>query len=297
MNKFVRISVPVCRGVLCGWWWNEETKHDAYYSNVGSTAWANDAGRFITYERDGVETQVDSVDDLLMVIRNHGCSPTEEVEKNPSGFAVIAGFLMSLAAGERVIEGVSIWRFLDEEFDITMSDLVPRLKEGRLEFAILVSVVPEIFGRVRYDSIVRVAVDLERGTIMKQRAELKPRKKNAFIAKVECPHCHVKSRVEFQSLIGVLAQESFEMGDIVIKTVPPEPTDEHPLGPSVECVWEQPFWATGQGWCPECYDALTARIEIRERRFSEARPTLEVLDLFAWGYLLDTALSNEVHKK
>jgi hypothetical protein len=296
MNKFVRISVPVCRGVLYGWWWNEESKCDAYYAVGGSTIQANDASRFVTYERDGTETQLRSVDDLLVVIRSHGCSPTEEVEKDPSGFAVVIGFLLNLAEGERVIEGVSIWRFLDEEFNVTMSDLVPCLKDGRLEFAILVSVAPEVLGLVRYDSIIHVSVDLDRGTVMKRRAELKPRKKNAFFAKVECPHCHAISRVEFQALIGVLVYESFEIGDVVIKTVPPEPTDEHPVGPSVECIWERPFWATGKGWCPACHDELTARIEIRERRFSEARPTLEALDLFAWGSLPDTALSNEAHE-
>src|SRR5512132_1177820 len=138
MNKFVRISVQVCQGVLSGWWWQEESKLDAYYAVSGSPGRTNDASRFVTYERDGTETHLRSVDDLLMAIRGHGCLPPEEVEKDPLGFAVVTGFLLNLAEGERVIEGATFLRFLDEEFDITMSSLVPRLKDGQLEFSILV---------------------------------------------------------------------------------------------------------------------------------------------------------------
>lgn len=90
----------------------------------------------------------------------------------------------------------------------------------------------------------------------------------------------------FESDVGVLDGEAFEAGDLVIKSVPLLPVHgKHPkpVGPSLDVVWEHPFWAVGLARCPSCKRDVVARTEIRDRRFSAVQPTLEELDLFAWG--------------
>src|SRR5262245_24749912 len=107
-------------------------------------------------------------------------------------------------------------------------------------------------------------------------------KVNYFSAEIRCPRCGKLGIVHFEADIGVLDLSAFEIGDLVIKTVPPE---GRPIGPDIDVEWERPFWAVGYGTCPHCREDVKARIEIRVRRFAAARPTLEHLGLFAWGYL------------
>jgi hypothetical protein len=64
--------------------------------------------------------------------------------------------------------------------------------------------------------------------------------------------------------------------------------DPKPIGPSLDVDWERPFGAVGLAQCPSCNRDVVARIEIRDRRFSAVRPSLEELDLFAWGTVDDT---------
>jgi hypothetical protein len=107
-------------------------------------------------------------------------------------------------------------------------------------------------------------------------------KVNYFSAQTTCPHCDRSGVIHFEADIGVLDLSTFEIGDLVIKSVPPE---GRPIGPALDVEWERPFWAVGFGTCPQCRQDVVARIEIRDRRFSAAQPTLDTLDTFAWGYL------------
>jgi hypothetical protein len=109
---------------------------------------------------------------------------------------------------------------------------------------------------------------------------------NYFSTPAECPYCHLGATMVFESDIGVLGYEVFDVGDLVIKSVPlfPAHAKHHkPVGPSLNVDWDHPFWAVGLARCPSCNRDVVARVEIRDRRFSAARPTLEELDLFAWG--------------
>lgn len=109
---------------------------------------------------------------------------------------------------------------------------------------------------------------------------------NYFSASAECPYCQSVATMAFESDVGVLDYEVFELGDLVIKSVPLLPTHgKHPkpIGPSVDVHWERPFWAVGLAQCPNCHRDVVARVEIRDRRFSAVHPTLEDLDLFSWG--------------
>jgi hypothetical protein len=92
----------------------------------------------------------------------------------------------------------------------------------------------------------------------------------------------------FESDIGTLEYDDFEIGDIVIKKVPLLPKrGKHPvpIGPALDVDWDRPFWAVGFSDCPMCGHHVVARVEIRERRFSAACPTLDDLGIFAWGPL------------
>jgi hypothetical protein len=57
-----------------------------------------------------------------------------------------------------------------------------------------------------------------------------------------------------------------------------------PIGPAVNVDWEHPFWAAGFARCSRCGETISARVEIRERKFHAARPTMETLDVLAWGH-------------
>jgi len=105
---------------------------------------------------------------------------------------------------------------------------------------------------------------------------------NYFAAPIDCPHCGRCVRIAFEADIGVLDLTVFELGELVILTVPPQ---GKAIGPAVYVDWERPFWAVGFGICPNCKKDVTARIVIRDRRFAAANPTRENLDTFAWGQL------------
>jgi hypothetical protein len=112
---------------------------------------------------------------------------------------------------------------------------------------------------------------------------------NYFHIVARCTSCQSEAPMSFESDIGVIEYHDFDIGDIVIKSTPLVPRrGKHPkpIGPALDVDWDRPFWAVGLARCPTCGHTVTARIEIRERRFFAVTPTLDEIDVFAWGYLV-----------
>lgn len=112
---------------------------------------------------------------------------------------------------------------------------------------------------------------------------------NYFSATITCPTCHVEQVVDFEADIGTLDNDVFQIGDQVLKTVPPRPTrsgkNRIPVGPAMDVDWQRPFWAVGVARGEACGHEVVARIHVRDARFTAAIPTLDPLDVVAWGYL------------
>lgn len=97
----------------------------------------------------------------------------------------------------------------------------------------------------------------------------------------------------FESDIGELRYDDFEVGDVVIRSVPLLPKrGKHPvpIGPAIDVDWNRPFWAVGFSECAACGHQVVARIEVREQRFSAVKPTLDEIGVMAWGVLNDGAV-------
>lgn len=115
---------------------------------------------------------------------------------------------------------------------------------------------------------------------------------NRFHAHVICPKCTAEDRVVFEALIGDVQYLDFEVGDLVIATVPPL---GRWIGPSESCPWDRAFWAAGAGRCIRCGAIIDARIEVRLRHFHAVHVVEEPLDEDAWGPLPENSFELRVH--
>lgn len=285
MNKFFRVSISVCRGTLSYWWYKPETP-DVYDEPPPSAHLATSSEKFVTYEHGGAEKRITSVDDLLGIIRDRGCSPRNEVESNPVELAVVFGFLLHLGENERVIEDGRFLEFLDEQFDVTMKAFAPRVEDDHFHFAALSCAPSEALAPIRYEHITAFVLDLTSGRVDRRIVNLRPRQLNEFFADVECPYCHAEKRISFRAPIGTVGHEPYEVGDLVVESLPLGDTAQAPTESSPECKCER-RWRAGFGMCPTCSRQLAARIEIRHLRFHAVRPTLETLALFDSGPIED----------
>jgi hypothetical protein len=83
-----------------------------------------------------------------------------------------------------------------------------------------------------------------------------------------------------QADIGELRYDSYSIGDLVIKRIPPM----KPYGPSEDCDFSRPFWALGLDECSLCNADIRMRVHVRDRRYVGVEPAQPGDQDFAWGY-------------
>ena len=274
MTRSVHASIPLCKGQLIAWS-VDKVGFDAYYSAPQQTARQT---FFVVHECDGLEVQINSLDGLFASIRALGCSPTEDLSREPIETAIIVRFLLNLRG--RVIDDPILWGFMDSFNNVESKKLLPAIEGDCLAFSVFYS---DISNDIQ--QLTRLRVHLDSGVVEEEVVDLTRRAANIFSSVVECLYCGATQAMAFHAPIGVLSNELFAVGDVVVKSIPPESTNEYSVGPSIECDWHGSFWAVGLTSCPRCLHNLRASIEIREQRFSAVRPTLDDLDLKSWGPL------------
>lgn len=274
MTRSVHTSTSICAGRLVAWR-IEKTGADAYYAESQQVSYKNIV---VIYERDGLETQIDSLDGLFSLIRDSGFSPRVELSREPIEVALIVGFILNRPG--RVIDHPILWGFMDSFDGVETKELMPAIEGNFLTFSVFYS---DIFNDIQ--QLTSLRVHLDSGVIQDKIVDLTRRPANRFSSVVDCSYCGVTQAMVFHAPIGVLSNELFAIGDLVVKAIPPESTTQYSIGPSSECDWHGSFWAVGLASCARCLHNVRARIEIREQRFSAARPTLDDLDLKSWGSL------------
>lgn len=162
MDRAIRTKVTACGGELVAWYRTGKKSGDVYYSRQERDA---GAGIHISYLREGRETPVDSIEDMIAQIRHYGCSPVTECAANPVQFAILCGFLMRLG---RVIELPDFWSFLDEEYGVASRELTPRMEGSQLRYTVACLGEEKLLSH-----LVKVSIDFETSAIQQARMELK----------------------------------------------------------------------------------------------------------------------------
>jgi len=160
MNRAIRTKVAACGGELFAWYRTGEKSSDAYYSREARAA---GEGIMVSYQREGRETQVHSVAEMIEQIRAAGCSPAKECAPHPAEYALLCGFLLRLV---RVMESPAFWSYLDETYGVASRDLMPRMEGTQL----LYTVACLTSGRLTH--LIKVSINFETFEIQQTRLEL-----------------------------------------------------------------------------------------------------------------------------
>ncbi len=221
MTRSVHASILLCKGQVIAWS-VDKVGFDVYYSAPQQTARQS---LFVAYECDGLEVQINSLDDLFALIRALRCSPMEDLSKEPVESAIIIRFFLNLRG--RVIDDPILWGFMDSFENIESKKLMPAIEGDCLTFSAFYSDMSNDI-----QQLTRLRVHLDSGVVEEEVVDLTRRAANIFSSVVECLYCGATQSMAFHAPIGVLCNEVFAVGDVVVKSIPPESTNQYSIGPS-----------------------------------------------------------------